>query len=102
MPYILKERRDKFDPHIEPLVEELFLQFCDDRQFTRNPKFKGNLNYVFTKISKDFMRKCELVEKFGYQEISDVEGALQGATHEWRRRVLDIYENEKIIENGDL
>jgi hypothetical protein len=106
MPYIKQEDRNVFDPSIQNLVDALDIHTTNTSTCyngTTTYKFKGNLNYAFTKIAKDFMKNVELNGvKFGYQEISDIEGALRGAADEFKRRVLDPYEDLKITENGDV
>ena len=97
MPYIKQYKRNWFDNDINALVRKLIKEMEED------PKFKGTLNYIFTKIGKTLMSRAESEGmKFGYQEIDDVSSAMRGAATEWDRRVLATYEDEKIKENGDV
>jgi hypothetical protein len=63
-----------------------------------SPATAGELNYKFTQLSVDFLRKHGL----SYHSINDVLGALEGAKLEFYRRVAIPYENGKIQENGDV
>lgn len=78
MPYISKERREEV-------------------RNGQTPQTAGELNYVFT---------LHIIEYFkihsNYQGINDVVGALEGAKLEFYRRAVAPYEEEKILENGDL
>lgn len=59
----------------------------------------GELNYAITKLCIQY---CEGREKFGYQYVNDVLGALEGAKLEFYRRFAAPYEDHKIIINGDV
>lgn len=37
-----------------------------------------------------------------YQQVNDIVGALEGAKLEFYRRVVSKYEDQKIIQNGDV
>jgi hypothetical protein len=58
----------------------------------------GELNYVLTKVVKDYL------EQFGisYQTMNDIVGALDGAKVEFQRRIVAPYEDKKIKQNGDV
>ena len=97
MPYIKQEDREQYDLAISEIVDALVTEA------TKNSMFKGNMNYIFTKIGKDFM--AEMIangHKFGYNQMDDVASAMRGAAVEWDRRVLAPYEDQKIEENGDV
>ncbi len=88
MPYVKKERRlEWFD--------------CQDGF---GPETPGELNYLFTKLIKLYMRgKAEYGTKpLTYQTVNDILGALEGAKAEFYRRVVVPYEDQKILENGDV
>lgn len=84
MPYITQNNRDAIDPALNRVA-----------QVTTNG---GELNYVISTIVATYVRKNGL----RYQNISDVLGALNGAIGEFNRRVVDPYEQQKMLENGDL
>ena len=78
MPYIDKEDQAKYDAHK--------LEHC------------GILNYAINQLVNDYIEqngKC-------YQTFNDVTGALENAKLEIYRRMVAPYEDEKIIENGDV
>lgn len=79
MPYLKKERIKEinFKPDI--------------------PKVAGELNYVFTMLALEYIRTNGL----SYQTINDIVGALECCKLEFVRRVVNPYEDKKIIENGD-
>ena len=58
----------------------------------------GELNYVLTRVIKDYL------EQFGssYKTMNDIVGALEGAKAEFQRRIVAPYEDRKIEENGDV
>ena len=78
MPYIKPERRRELGE-------------------TPVPRDAGELNYMITML----IRRYAVWEKLSYQRINDIVGALEGAKLEFVRRVVNNYEDKKIIENGD-
>lgn len=58
----------------------------------------GELNYLFSIIAADYIRRVGL----NYQNLNDVVGALEGAKAEFQRRVVAPYEDGKIQINGDV
>jgi hypothetical protein len=56
------------------------------------------MNYLFTVIAHRYL----LEHGKNYQHINDIVGALEGCKLELYRKVAADYENEKIIENGDV
>lgn len=62
------------------------------------PVSAGELNYAITKLALAYF-----LDMGGrYAQINDVLGALEGAKLEFYRRVAAPYEDQKIIENGDV
>lgn len=59
---------------------------------------KGDLNYLITKLGQAYVARHHP----SYNTISDAISAMNDAAAEFRRRRLDPYENEKIIQNGDV
>ena len=84
MPYIKKEKRKEMDENITDLLWQI--------------KTKGDLNYVI----------CELVGRLiletglSYTNISEKIGAVHDAETELRRRILNVYEDRKLLENCDV
>ena len=84
MPYIKKQNRERFKVPIAELIELI--------------QEKGELNYVICEIVSGLLLKYSI----GYERISEWIDAVDGAENELRRRILDPYEELKIMENGDL
>jgi len=59
---------------------------------------KGELNFLITELMIEYMKN----NGKSYQVLSDIVGAGIDAAEEFRRRVLNPYEDEKIKENGDV
>lgn len=79
MPYIPGFGRDFYEPH------------CPE---ATTP---GELNFQITCLIKKY-----LGDNLSYSLINDVVGALEGAKLEFYRRVVAPYEDDKILENGDI
>ena len=62
------------------------------------PESAGELNYAFTTLIKDYIKRKDE----SYQVYNDIIGALEGAKLELYRRHTAPYEDKKIIANGDL
>jgi hypothetical protein len=58
----------------------------------------GILNYIITKIILAYLE----TKGKSYQTCNDIIGVLDNVKHEFRRRVQDGYEEEKIKQNGDV
>ena len=91
MPYISEEDREKFrESCLDSLLNEI-LETVDEVG-------KGGLNYVITKACLKYLERAGMC----YDALSDVCGVLEDVVGEIRRRALFTYEDQKIIENGDL
>ena len=79
MPYIIPERREDFAKGT-------------------HPETPGELNYLITFAVASYF------ERHGpsYAAINDIVGALEGCKLEFYRRIAAPYEDQKIIENGDV
>jgi len=86
MPYILDEKREKFEAEINKLIEKL----AEDKE-----NFEGNLNYIFTKLILGLKLN-------GYKEMNGAIGTLECCKLELYRRFIASYEDKKIQENGDV
>ena len=101
-PYIDQNSRDRIEDEIV-----IFSTYDDEYLHGVNPineiasriKTNGDLNYVLTRICLQFLLNQP---KQGYQERQNIVGTLECCKQEFVRRVLDKYEEIKIIENGDL
>lgn len=80
-------------PYIKPGVRG----FLNAKDFV-SPDSAGELNYVFTTLSHDYLERCGR----NYQAFNDIIGALEGCKLELYRRKVAPYEDTKIKENGDV
>jgi hypothetical protein len=83
MPYIEKKDRKKFQEALDLIPSALTA---------------GELNYVLTCICQQYVDS----QKFCYQTLNDVVGALEGCKIEFYRRIVAPYEGVKIADNGDV
>lgn len=58
----------------------------------------GQLNFCFTMLALDYLE----TKGENYQTYNDILGALEGAKLELYRRRIELYEDKKISENGDV
>lgn len=86
MPYIRQEDRLRF----ENLVKTMNLTKIETA---------GELNYLITHLAHAFVNQKP---KKSYQNYNDAVGAMTGAQLEFYRRYVVPYENDKILENGDV
>jgi len=86
MPYILPENRGRFDKEIRSLARKI--------------AFPGELNYVVMQTMMTILKLGQL--KMDYEYLSRLYADAHLAAEEFRRRVLDPYENYKAMENGDV
>lgn len=108
MPYIKEENRHRLDgcvedmmyclrgnvapnkdnPHSNPYKEKLtndeFLSIC------------GDINYSFSRIISGVMGDVS------YPKIAIITGVLENIKQEFYRRVASVYEDQKILANGDI
>ena len=76
MPYIDKKRRD----------------------IIITPETAGELNFMITELLLTYVRHNGV----SYQTFNDILGACDGASKEFYRRMVIPYEEQKIIQNGDV
>jgi hypothetical protein len=62
------------------------------------PKTAGELNYAITCLILEYLDRAG--ER--YETLNAIDGVLGLVQHEFRRRVIDPYEDKKIAENGDI
>lgn len=89
MPYIPRDRRDKLDPFVDEVVDQLRLIDAT----------KGDVNYVVTRIALEALRP---LNTWSYHTLSAAVGALKDAAAEIERRLLGPYEDQAILKNGDM
>ena len=81
MPYVPQERRANLDK----VVESMWI----------NCIYPGDINYVLYAYCKKHVPQ-------GYTNYRNFLGELNESGMEVRRRLLSVYEDEKIKENGDI
>ena len=94
MPYIKQEDRDKF----KGLLEGSGLLGCPLANISNMCDNAGDLNYAITMILNEYLEKkgeC-------YATHNEIVGMLECCKQEWIRRKVSPYEDQKIIQNGDL
>lgn len=62
------------------------------------PRTAGQLNWWITMTILEYAFE----EKLSYQRINDVMGVLESAKAEFYRRIAVPYEQQKIVQNGDV
>ena len=90
MPYIRQELRERFEPALDPSMI---------------PTNAGELNYLISSITRMYLaQRCLLDGTYAanYQAHNDVMGVLECAKMELYRRETAPYEDQKILENGDI
>jgi len=88
MPYIKKEERDKLSPILDPIIAGL----NDGMDFT-----PGELNYFISKIIWTIFDNNQ-----SYTKANTLVGVLECVKQEFIRRKVNIYETNKMMENGDI
>lgn len=87
MPYISREERKRLDPIIEQLLRMLGESGPE--------RLDGQLNYVVSKLLLGLYPPR-------YYNYNRAMGVLACISHEFYRRFVASYEDEKIRENGDI
>jgi len=77
-------------PYIKPEIRK-------DLAINPYPTTAGELNYMITRLLRSYF-----LQNPSYQTANDILGALEGAKLEFYRRVVEPYEDDKMIENGDV
>jgi hypothetical protein len=96
MPYIdprVRKQRARLDPHIEELAREIvrLVEECGEPF-----EVAGLLNYCFTRI----LMRATTVRR--YWMFALIKGVLGDVRDEFRRRIVDPYEDKCIARNGDI
>ena len=90
MPYVGQNLRDAADPFIESLAD-LIRSLPERRR-------KGYANYIITRIAASGMKPVP----WSYDSLSNAHAALADAAGEFKRRMIDPYEDEAKDRNGDI
>lgn len=96
MPYINEDERLELDTGIENLVSLI----KNTKSSLNNPQelknHLGRINYCFSRIV------CGVMGDISYSKIAMITGVLENIKQEFYRRLAAPYEDQKIIENGDI
>jgi exonuclease I len=104
MPYIKQEDRALYEVEINALVAKLVKVFSEEPTKIVNNR-AGHLNYIFTKIIKEFY--STLASRLGlgvlrYSDYNEIVGFLEACKLEFYRVFIAPYEEEKREENGKV
>jgi len=94
MPYINEKAREMLDEPVDALIEEL--THGNELHPEDLLQIAGEINYCFSRIIAGCMGYTS------YQKIAIITGVLENIKQEYYRRIALPYEDEKIIENGDI
>lgn len=96
MPYIDEEERLELDGCIDQMIKCI----SNTKANLNNPNdfsnFLGRINYCFTRIIVGVMKNNS------YKNIAMATGVLENIKQEFYRRLAAKYEDQKIIQNGDI
>jgi len=84
MPYVKQSSRDRLRPVLDTMKNY-------------NVRPDGELNYLLFAYCRYYLRNTE-----SYNTIKNYCAELRACAHEIERRMLDVYEDKKIKENGDI
>ncbi len=93
MPYLPSPIKQRLDPHIDRLAEEITAIAAEEPS---EAAFAGSLNYVCTRLAVETMPERR------YWAIATVIGVLKNVADEFYRRVAVPYEEERRAEHGDV
>lgn len=97
MPYIVKEKREQVDTQLGYLIDAITEASRGDVSV-----LPGILNYCITVLIKSTYRLVTGKAKLSYADHNSAVGMLECAKQEFYRRNTAPYEDEKVIENGDV
>lgn len=96
MPYINEEERLELDECIDHMIKcisETKVNLNNPQDFSN---FLGRINYCFSRVIMGVMKTVS------YKNIAMATGVLENIKQEFYRRIASIYEDQKILENGDI
>lgn len=97
MPYIASQHRQKLDPLIDQLAQQIALE---SQALHSDGAFAGLLNYTCTRLALKVVR-----QQFGpirYWLIAMLTGIFKNIADEFYRRVAIPYENQQRESSGDV
>lgn len=96
MPYVSEEDRAELDDCIDQLTGCI----RDIKHSLNNPHdfsiYLGRINYCFSRVIGGLMGNPS------YTKIAMITGVLENIKQEFYRRIAEPYENQKIVQNGDI
>jgi len=93
MPYIKQDNRIILDRYINDLSEAI----SDKHSNEDIVKVMGDLNYTITRLCAKLVGK-----DVSYTKIGIITGVLENVKQEFYRRIAVPYEENKVVENGDI
>lgn len=93
MPYIKPEKRLVLDGYINDLSNAITHRHNDEEIM----HIMGDLNYSITRLCASIVSK-----DITYSKIGMITGVLENVKQEFYRRVAVPYEENKVVENGDI
>ena len=97
MPYISNDKRHKVQDQLGYLIDAVTETSSGDLS-----ALPGILNYCITVLIKSTYRIVSGKNKLSYADHNSAIGMLECAKQEFYRRNTAPYEDEKVIENGDV
>ena len=89
MPYIEQSQRTKY--------QEILQELCKTIPNNDAKCLEGDVNYIISYIFNDLASK-----QLNYASINRIIGCIECAKIEFYRRIAAKYEDEKLIQNGDV
>jgi hypothetical protein len=98
MPYIKQEDRVFLDPYVNTLSDVIKRNVSEDISITNEDLtvLLGELNYCITRIC------TRTIGQPTYPKIAMITGVLENVKQEFYRRLSTPYEENKIVQNGDV
>lgn len=93
MPYITKEKRLVLDRYINDLSNAITFNHSNEDIMN----IMGDLNYSITRLCVSVIS-----ENITYSKIGMITGVLENVKQELYRRIAVPYEENKVVENGDV
>lgn len=97
MPYITNEKREQVNTQLGYLIDAVV-----DASNADVSVLPGILNYCITVMIKATYHTVTGKKKLSYADHNSAVGMLECAKQEFYRRNTAPYEDEKVIENGDV
>jgi hypothetical protein len=94
VPYINESARLELDDCIDNMVK--CLTHGNDVSNEEFTVLLGEINYTFSRVLSGSMGKVS------YSKIAMITGVLENIKQEFYRRIAEPYEDQKIVQNGDI